>query len=80
MLPGNSGESPLILYLKGEKKPRMPLNQAPMAEEQIAVVARWIDQLPEEDPATALRKAEDAAALAEKHLALYLEVLEEQVG
>ena len=69
VLPGNSGESPLILYLKGEKKPRMPLNQAPMAEEQIAVVARWIDQLPEEDPATALRKAEDAAALAEKHLA-----------
>jgi len=45
------------------------LNQAPLAEEQIAVVARWIDQLPEEDPATALRTAEAAAALAEKHLA-----------
>jgi hypothetical protein len=69
VLPGNSAESPLVLYLKGEKKPRMPLNQAPMAEDQIAVVARWIDQLPQEDPATALRTAEAAAALAEKHLA-----------
>ena len=69
VLPGNSAESPLVLYLRGDKKPRMPLNQAPLAEEQIAVVARWIDQLPEEDPATALHKAEAAAALAEKHLA-----------
>ena len=69
VLPGNSAASPLVLYLRGEKKPRMPLNQAPMAEEQIAVIARWIDQLPEEDPATVLRKAEAAAALAEKHLA-----------
>ncbi len=68
VLPGNSAESPLILYLRGDKKPRMPLNQAPIADEQIAVVARWIDQLPEEDPATALRKAEGAAALAEKHM------------
>ncbi|MCU1273745.1 MAG: Multidrug transporter, partial [Bryobacterales bacterium] len=69
VLPGNSAESPLVLYLRGEKKPRMPLNQAPMAEDQIAVIARWIDQLPEEDPATALRKAEATVALAEKHLA-----------
>src|SRR6185436_7171232 len=67
--PGNSAESALVLYLRGEKKPRMPLNQPPMAEEQIAVIARWIDQLPEEDPATELRKAEATAALAEKHLA-----------
>src|SRR5437899_1560597 len=69
VVPGNSAESALVLYLRGEKKPRMPLNQAPMAEEQIAIVARWIDQLPEEDPATGLRKAEAAAALTEKHLA-----------
>jgi hypothetical protein len=69
VVPGNSAESALVLYLRGEKKPRMPLNQAPMAEEQIAVVARWIDQLPEEDPATALHKAEAAAADAQNHLA-----------
>ena len=69
VLPGNSAESPLVLYLRGDKKPRMPLNQPPLAEQQIAIVARWIDQLPEEDPATALHKSEAAAALAEKHLA-----------
>jgi mono/diheme cytochrome c family protein len=69
VLPRNSSASPLILYLRGDKKPRMPLNQAPLAEQEIAAVASWIDHLPVEDPAIALHKAEDAVVLAEKHLA-----------
>lgn len=66
--PGNSAESPLILYLKGDKKPRMPLNQTPLPDEQITLIGRWIDQMPEEDPQVALEKAEAAVALASKHL------------
>jgi hypothetical protein len=68
VFPGNSAESPLILYLKGEKKPRMPLRQDPLPEAQIALIGRWIDQLPEEDPQVALHKAEQTVALAEKQL------------
>jgi mono/diheme cytochrome c family protein len=64
-----SGESPLILYLRGEKKPRMPLGGAALADGQIATIAKWIDALPPENPEVVLKKAEDAAALAEKHLA-----------
>jgi mono/diheme cytochrome c family protein len=83
VLPGNGAESPLILYLKGEKQPRMPLRQEPLPDEQVALVSRWIDQLPEEDPQTGLHKAEEAAALAEKHLAwarAYLPGLEARIA
>jgi hypothetical protein len=64
-----SGESPLILYLRGEKKPRMPLGGTPLADGQIATIAKWIDNLPPESPEIVLKKAEAAAALSEKHLA-----------
>ena len=62
-------ESPLILYLQGKKKPRMPFGSAPLPDAQIALIQKWIDQLPEEEPQVALRKAEAALALAEKQLA-----------
>lgn len=83
VLPGNGPESPLILYLKGEKKPRMPMRQDPLPGDQIALIGRWIDQLPEEDPKIALHRAEEAAALAEKHLAwarAYLPALEARIA
>jgi hypothetical protein len=64
-----SGESSLILYLRGDKKPRMPLGGAPLAAEQIVTIARWIDELLPESPEIVLKKAEAAAALTEKHLA-----------
>jgi len=67
--PGNGAESALVLYLKGDKKPRMPLDKDALPAEQIALISRWIDQLPEEDPQIELQKAEAAAALAGKHLA-----------
>lgn len=64
-----SEESTLIQYLRGEKKPRMPFGKAPLPEEQIALMSKWIDQLPEEHPQLALQKSEAAVATAEKDLA-----------
>jgi hypothetical protein len=68
-IAGKSKESPLILYLRGKGKPRMPMSKAPLSETEIIRIADWIDQLPQDDPATKLRKAEATQALAEKHLA-----------
>jgi mono/diheme cytochrome c family protein len=65
---GKSEESPLILYLRGKKLPRMPFGGPPLSDAQIGLVAKWIDQL-QEDPQAALNKAEDQAAWAEKELA-----------
>ncbi len=69
IIPRASSRSPLVLYLRGEKKPRMPADGKALSQDQINLIARWIDQLPEDDPPTALAKAEAAAALAEKRLA-----------
>ncbi len=69
VIPRRGSESPLVLYLQGKKKPQMPFGRAPLPEAQITLIQKWIDQLPEEEPTVALRKAESAVALAEKHLA-----------
>ena len=45
VIPGKSRESPLILYLTGRKQPRMPLSGNPLSDEEIALIAGWIDQL-----------------------------------
>ncbi|PYV37207.1 MAG: hypothetical protein DMG06_28710, partial [Acidobacteria bacterium] len=63
-----SAESPLIQYLRGKKTPRMPFGGPPLAEKQIALIEKWIDQLPEDEPPLALKKAEAAKALAQKEL------------
>ncbi|MBM3800985.1 MAG: DUF1553 domain-containing protein [Acidimicrobiia bacterium] len=76
-------ESPLILYLQGKKKPQMPFGSAPLPEAQIALIQKWIDQLPEEEPALALRKAETAVAMAERQLAsarAYYPAVEARIG
>lgn len=44
-IAGKSRESPLMLRLRGEKKPAMPMSGEPLPQEQIQVIARWIDQL-----------------------------------
>jgi mono/diheme cytochrome c family protein len=75
VIPRKSGESPLILYLRGEKKPRMPLGRPPLSEEQIALIGKWIDQFPEDQPERVLLKSEAAVALAEKELAAARAVL-----
>ena len=45
VLPGNADASPLIQYLRGEKQPAMPLGEPPLAEEEIGLIAAWIDRL-----------------------------------
>lgn len=45
VIPGKSRESPLILYLTGRKQPRMPLSGNPLSDEEIALIAGWIDRL-----------------------------------
>ena len=67
--PGNGAESALVLYLKGDKKPRMPLDKDRSACRADCFGRRWIDQLPEEEPQVGLQKAEAAVALAERQLA-----------
>jgi hypothetical protein len=46
VIPGNSKQSPLIRYLRGEKNPRMPKDGNPLPKEQIERIAKWIDKLP----------------------------------
>ena len=69
VIPKKSAESPLIVYLRGEKQPRMPLDTTPLPPEQISLISGWINQLPEEPPAVVLRRAREAEALALKELA-----------
>lgn len=83
VIPRRGSESPLILYLQGKKKPQMPFGSAPLPEAEIALIQKWIDYLPEEEPAVALRKAEAIAALAEKQLAsarAYLPAVEARIA
>jgi mono/diheme cytochrome c family protein len=66
VIPGKSAQSPLIQRLRGDKEPRMPSGAAPLPKDEIERIARWIDDLPPAEPQTALRKAQEALALAEK--------------
>ncbi len=68
-IPGNSKASSMVLYMRGAKMPRMPMGGAALTEDQILRIAKWIDQLPREDPKVALEKAENTLALAQKQLA-----------
>lgn len=69
VIGGKSSESPLIQYVRGEKQPKMPLNGASLSEEQIHLIARWIDRLPRKDPAVVLSEAITQVQIAEKELA-----------
>jgi len=64
-----SAQSPIIQYLRGEKKPRMPVAGPLVPEEQVSLISRWIDRIPEDDPQVGLRKAQSAVRVGEKHLA-----------
>jgi len=69
VIPRMGSKSPLILYLRGDKKPQMPLGKTPLSEEQVALIEKWIDQFPEDPSELALPKLAAVAALAEKGLA-----------
>ncbi len=64
-IPGDSNSSPLLQFVRGEKKPRMPLNATPLREEEIAKLAAWVDSLPPPSRATVQR----GLAVSEKELA-----------
>jgi hypothetical protein len=42
--PGNGAASMIIARVKGEQGERMPLDELPLSDEQIATLRRWIDQ------------------------------------
>jgi mono/diheme cytochrome c family protein len=42
--PGSSGRSLMIARVKGTAGDRMPLDELPLSDEQIALLQRWIDQ------------------------------------
>ncbi len=42
--PGDATGSLLILYLKGERQPRMPQNRAPLHREDFDMIATWIKE------------------------------------
>ena len=48
VLAGNAPESEMIRRLRGQSAPRMPFLSIPLPEEEIDLIARWIDAgLPE---------------------------------
>jgi cytochrome c553 len=67
-IPGNSEASPLLQYLRGEKSPRMPMTGDALSPKEIKMIATWVDQLPQEEPAVALRKAEGEVMVAKAEL------------
>jgi len=48
IVPGHAAQSPLIRFLRGTDKPRMPLGGEPLNEAQIASLEKWIAALPVE--------------------------------
>ena len=56
ILPGRSGQSPLMARLKGEKQPRMPMDQSPLLNAEIDRIGNWIDQLEMTEPVQAEAK------------------------
>jgi hypothetical protein len=45
IVPGNSADSLLIQYLRGQKTPKMPMGAAPLPESIIANLAAAIDEM-----------------------------------
>ena len=40
--PGSPDESLILKYVKGDAQPRMPLGAAPLTDEQISAISKWI--------------------------------------
>jgi mono/diheme cytochrome c family protein len=83
VIAGNSKDSPLIQYLRGEKKPAMPFGMPALASEQIARIAQWIDTMPDDPPDVKANKAAEAVRMTELDLAAkraYLPALEARLA
>ena len=68
IVPGKSVSSAVIRRFRGDKQARMPAEAPPLPGDVIEQIADWIDGLVPEDPQLVLRRAREAAALAEKKL------------
>lgn len=44
IISGSSEHSPLVEHLRGEFKPRMPLDRDPLPDKMIDFIARWVDE------------------------------------
>jgi hypothetical protein len=62
--PGNSARSMMIARVKGELGDRMPLDELPLSDEQIALLQRWIDEGARATPTSAAAPQPWEAALA----------------
>ena len=51
VIVGNSADSPLVMRLKGETEPAMPMNASRLTDGEISLIAAWIDQLKPADVA-----------------------------
>jgi len=51
--PGQSARSMIIAKVKGEQGDRMPLDELPLSDTQIALLQRWIDEGARATPASA---------------------------
>ena len=45
VIAGNSAASPLVSRLKGDSKPAMPMSGSRLTDEEISLIAAWIDRL-----------------------------------
>ncbi len=53
IVAGKPDESPLVLHLTGARQPRMPRGAPPLADEEIALLKRWISEGAKDDAASA---------------------------
>lgn len=53
IIPGDAEHSPLIEYVEGRRKPRMPFGRDPLSRGEIQLLRRWIDDGARPDPRAA---------------------------
>lgn len=56
VIAGKGSASPIIQYLRHEKKPPMPMGLPPLPEDRIALIETWINQLPTKENVQAKEK------------------------
>ncbi len=54
IIPGDAEHSPLVEYIEGRKKPKMPYDRKPLNADEIKSIRAWIDQGAQADSETAM--------------------------
>ena len=68
-VPGRANESLILAFLSGDGKPRMPLGQPALSDEQIGWFRSWIDAGAKDDTPESVKKATPANQPPTYHLA-----------